>query len=143
MGRKALKRRLLSDNLTADGCNNKLEVKGVTRAVSEHPHRRGRPSQKTISVSVTQRPEGPFSLIVARLLEDQKYLDFCCHFFYGTETKKKTTQSPCMTRKHQLKTILCITYYFMLGWNLGACVNSLYKLRLVGSRRPLCWGSVW
>lgn len=90
MGRKELKRRLLSDNLTADGCNNKLEVKGVTRAVSEHPHRRGRPSQKTISVSVTQRPEGPFSLIVARLLEDQKYLDFCCHFFYGTETKKKT-----------------------------------------------------
>lgn len=28
----------------------------------------------------------------------------------------------------------------MLGWNLGACVNSLYKLRLVGSGRPLFWG---
>lgn len=37
-----------------------------------------------------------------------------------------------MTQKHQLKTSPCITYYFMLGWNLSACLNSLYKLRLAG-----------
>lgn len=59
------------------------------------------------------------------------------------DEEKNNRPSVCMTRKHQLKTILCITYYFMLGWNLGACVNSLYKLRLAGSGRPLCWGSVW
>lgn len=40
-----------------------------------------------------------------------------------------------MTQKHQLKTIPCITYYFMLGWNLSACINSLYKLRWVGDGR--------
>lgn len=46
-----------------------------------------------------------------------------------------------MTQKHQLKTISCITYYFMLGWNLSACINSLYKLRLVGSEQPFCLGN--
>ena len=45
-----------------------------------------------------------------------------------------------MTQKHQLKTIPCITYYFMLGWNLSACINSLYKLRLAASGQPPCWG---
>lgn len=47
-----------------------------------------------------------------------------------------------MTQKHQLKTIPCITYYFMLGWNLSACINSLYKLRLAGSGQPPCWGKI-
>lgn len=45
-----------------------------------------------------------------------------------------------MTQKHQLKTIPCITYYFMLSWNLSACMNSLYKLRLAGFR-PCVAGS--
>lgn len=58
--------------------------------------------------------------------------------------KKDNHPAVCMTQKHQLKTIPCITYYFMLGWNLSACINSLYKLRLVDWRRPLCVGtSVW
>lgn len=47
-----------------------------------------------------------------------------------------------MTRKHQLKTVLCITYYFMLGWNLGACVNSLYKLRLTAFGKAFVLGKV-
>lgn len=46
-----------------------------------------------------------------------------------------------MTQKHQLKTIPCITYYFMLGWNLSACINSLYKLRLASWEQPFCWGN--
>lgn len=56
---------------------------------------RGRSSQMAKLVSVTQHSEGPFSIIGAHLLEDQKNLDFCCRccFFNGTETKKK--QSPC------------------------------------------------
>lgn len=33
----AKERRLLSDNVAADGCNNKQDVKGMTCAVSEHP----------------------------------------------------------------------------------------------------------
>lgn len=52
--------------------------------------------------------------------------------------KKDNHPAVCMTRKHQLKTNPCITYYFMLGWNLSACINSLYKLRLAGSGRPSC-----
>lgn len=67
---------------------------------------------------------------------------FLVVFFYWTKRKKKDNHpAVCMTQKHQLKTILCITYYFMLGWNLSACINSLYKLRLAGSGQPLCWGN--
>lgn len=71
---------------------------------------------------------------------------FFCHFLFFTrqEERKKKDNHPavCMTRKHQLKTIRCIPYYFMLGWNLSACINSLYKLKTGGFRgRPLCWGS--
>lgn len=68
-------------------------------------------------------------------------------FFFFTrqvERKKKKDNHPavCMTRKHQLKTIRCIPYYFMLGWNLSACINSLYKLKTGWFQgRPLCWGS--
>lgn len=36
--------------------------------------------------------------------------------------KKDNHPAVCMTRKHQLKTIHCIPYYFMLGWNLSACI---------------------
>lgn len=72
---------------------------------------------------------------------------FCHCFFFLLDKrkgKKKKDNHPavCMTQKHQLKTIRCIPYYFMLGWNLSACINSLYKLKTVGFRgRPLCWGS--
>lgn len=70
------------------------------------------------------------------------FLNYC--YFILKNGKKDNHPAVCMTQKHQLKTIPCITYYFMLGWNLSACINSLYKLRLVDWRRPLCVGtSVW
>lgn len=46
-------------------------------------------------------------------------------FFYliiRREEEKDNHPAVCMTRKHQLKTIHCIPYYFMLGWNLSACI---------------------
>lgn len=110
---------------------------------------RGRSSQKTLSVSVTQPSESPFSFLVAHLLEDQKFLDYCCHCCFFMELRQKQNKTKinhpvvCKTRKHQLKTILCIIYYFMLGWNLGACANSLYKLRLAGSVLGKVCGSVF
>lgn len=68
---------------------------------------------------------------------------FFCFLWNRDKTKQKNNHLVvCMTRKHQLKTILCITYYFMLGWNLGACVNSLYKLRLAGFGKAFVLGKV-
>lgn len=66
-------------------------------------------------------------------------------FLWNWDKNKTKINHPvvCKTRKHQLKTILCIIYYFMLGWNLGACANSLYKLRLAGSVLGKVCGSVF
>lgn len=57
---------------------------------------------------------------------------------------RKDNLAVCMTQKHQLKTIPCIIYY-LLGWNLSACINSLYKLRLGGFLDGLtvCVGLMW
>lgn len=99
---------------------------------------RGRSSQK-ISVSVTQRSEGLSPLLLLIYLKIRNTWTIAVIVFLWNRDKKPNHPVVCMTQKHQLKTIICITYYFMLGWNLGACVNSLYKLILAGSGRPLCW----
>lgn len=145
----AKERRLLSDNLAADGCDNKQDVNGMTCAVSEHPL--VLPQQRWL-----QRPIRYRSVLhkILKVLSPVVWLIYLkiritwtfavvAVFLWNGDKEKNNCPSVCMTRKHQLKTILCITYYFMLGWNLGACVNSLYKLRLAGWGRPLCWGCVW
>lgn len=40
--------------------------------------------------------------------------------------KKDNHPAVFMTQKHQLKTIPCITWYFMLGWTLSACIETPY-----------------
>lgn len=55
-----------------------------------------RPTLPGDDIRQCYRSEGPFSLIVAHLLEDEKYLDYCCHcFFMEQRQTNKKTQSPC------------------------------------------------
>lgn len=160
---------ILSDSLTAEGCSNKFvyvcvrtharacvgvclwatgrastELLWTSTLLCQHSSGdcSSPPSQIKTSVSVSWASEGAFSLPGAHLLEGETNGLFLLLFLLLLSlNKKKNDNHPavCMTQKHQLKTILCITYYFMLGWNLSACINSLYKLRLVGLGRPLCW----
>lgn len=104
-----------------------------------------RPCTVAAAVTAAARPHAesvfpellPFhgSLTLKEIRDNWIFFVVIFLFQLGKQWEKKDNHHVCMTQKHQLKTNPCITYYFMLGWNLSACINSLYKLRLAGSGR--------